>query len=436
MTPTVSTPAKDVGWSLSDEVADKAEVNALIMKNAAKSTASTMTAAANTAAKAANTAAGTTSKSSKKTSDTVKKAAVTVTSSVKSSSTQLVKGVKTVTDTTNEVLSDGTKQMKQTITETKDEIINGALQTVETVKTIAADGTTTTAQTIKESSAATFSGLWKELQSEADKGLLGTVSDLFNAVKKKDWTSLGEWAASTLYGGLDANKKLKIKTYALDLVQQLNGALGNAMSQVSATAWDWGKEIFKGVTSGFGEILSQAVILGDSLKTTFTAMKGPLTAAAQAISTGLSGGLLSNLPAIYAGFASMIGTVGAAMEAMLASISAALSSTVAGIPLGVIVAGAAVALGVAIAAICASLGSSKKSSVSTPKTSTSSSSASSAVFDTGALLWDYEKKTAEPTRKQRPSVEVNQYIYSKAQTAADLMREAQYEQERAVLQGV
>ena len=37
---------------------------------------------------------------------------------------------------------------------------------------------------------------------------------------------------------------------------------------------------------------------------------------------------------------------------------------------------------------------------------------------------------------QRPNIEVNQYIYSKAQTAADLMREAQYEQRRAVLQGV
>ena len=50
---------------------------------------------------------------------------------------------------------------------------------------------------------------------------------------------------------------------------------------------------------------------------------------------------------------------------------------------------------------------------------------------------DYEKKAPLPQRTQRPNIEVNQYIYSKAQTAADLMRaEAQYEQERAVLQGV
>ena len=51
-------------------------------------------------------------------------------------------------------------------------------------------------------------------------------------------------------------------------------------------------------------------------------------------------------------------------------------------------------------------------------------------------LWDYEKRAPLPQRTQRPNIEVNQYIYSKAQTAADLMREAQYEQERAVLQGV
>ncbi len=51
-------------------------------------------------------------------------------------------------------------------------------------------------------------------------------------------------------------------------------------------------------------------------------------------------------------------------------------------------------------------------------------------------LWDYEKETARPERKPRPSYEINQYIYSKAQTAADLMREARYEQERAVLAGV
>ena len=79
------------------------------------------------------------------------------------------------------------------------------------------------------------------------------------------------------------------------------------------------------------------------------------------------------------------------------------------------------------------LGSSSRSSVKTPN---SSSGSGSAVTAPSYSLWDYEKTAPLPQRTQRPNIEVNQYIYSKAQTAADLMREAQYEQERAVLQGV
>ena len=424
------TAAQDIPeWSLSDEVADKAEANALRIQNLSKAVETTIP----TYTKS-GTAAATAATAATKAATAAKQAAATVVSSLKTSGEKLVNGIRTTTETTKEILSDGTERMKQVVTTTKDEIVEGALKTVEEVRTIAADGTETVARTIKESSATTFSGLWKEIQSEADNGVLGTFGTLFTAVKNKDWSSIGQWAVSTLFNGLSDDRKLQIKTFALNLVQQLNGELGGAMSQISATAWSLGEEIVNGVTGSFGEIITQANVLGDSLQTAFTALKGPLGAAAQSISQALSGGLLSNLPAIYAGFASMIGTVGAAMETMLASISAALSATVAGIPLGAIVAAAAVALGVAIAAICASLGSSKKSSpVSKPS---SSGSANSAVFDTGALLWDYEKASAEPARKPRPSVEVNQYIYSKAQTAADLMREAQYEQERAVLQGV
>ena len=66
---------------------------------------------------------------------------------------------------------------------------------------------------------------------------------------------------------------------------------------------------------------------------------------------------------------------------------------------------------------------------------TSGSTAGSTVRASGTL-WDYEQPRSLPQRTQRPNIEVNQYIYSKAQTAADLMREAQYEQRRAVLQGV
>ena len=58
------------------------------------------------------------------------------------------------------------------------------------------------------------------------------------------------------------------------------------------------------------------------------------------------------------------------------------------------------------------------------------------MIGSSGSLWDYETPAPLPQRTPRPNIEVNQYIYSKAQTAADLMREAQYQQERAVLAGV
>jgi len=94
---------------------------------------------------------------------------------------------------------------------------------------------------------------------------------------------------------------------------------------------------------------------------------------------------------------------------------------------------AGVALTAAIAAIVASVGGAFKRKT-TPGISGSTSGSTTSTAS--GSLWDYEKRAPLPQRTQRPNIEVNQYIYSKAQTAADLMREAQYEQERAVLQGV
>ena len=91
------------------------------------------------------------------------------------------------------------------------------------------------------------------------------------------------------------------------------------------------------------------------------------------------------------------------------------------------------ALTAAIAAIVAGVGGAFKRKT-TPGISGSTSGSTTSTAS--GSLWDYEKRAPLPQRTQRPNIEVNQYIYSKAQTAADLMREAQYEQERAVLQGV
>lgn len=295
-------------------------------------------------------------KTVKQTMETVRETAKTVTSTFET----LADGVKTTTQTVTETLTDGTETQKQVITEVYDDIVDGALVTIERVKTVAADGTVQVAEQIKKSSENTFDGLWKELQTEADSGMLGTFDDLYTAVKNQDWLSIGKWVANTIYGGLTANQKKQVKSFALGIVTKLNEALGGARDQLVQGAIDLGGQIVNGLTGGFSEVWQQAQGLGSTLVSVFQGLQGPLSTAALAISQGLSGGLLSSFPTIFAGVASLIGAVGAAFEGLLTAISAALSATVFGIPMGLIVAAAAVALGVAIAAIVGSMGGSKK----------------------------------------------------------------------------
>ena len=404
-------------------------------------------------------------------------------STVKDTSTAIVDGVKTTTQTVTKTLADGTTEQQQVITQTQDKVIDGALRTVETVKTIAADGTEQVAETIKDSAADTLDGLWSEIKDRASEGVLGTVDTLWSAVKSGDWVGIGKWAASTLYSGLTADQKQQLTSYALSLVDTLNGVLGDAAGSLAQVAWGIGQSLFEGITGKFGDISSMAVKMGGTLKSVFGALKVPLAAAAKAISAGLSGGLLSMFPAIYAGFAGMIGTIGAAVEGMLAAISAALTSTLFGIPAGLVVAAAAVALGVAIAAIVSKLGGSHSSSggsggsggggggggsglgIDTPSITDESNKLTDTIDANTAKLTEINKSLAKLVKSANALVlsdnmavssrvaasgtaqvaaaarsyregdtNITQNIYSKAHTAADLQREARWEADRAKAQ--
>ena len=418
-------------------------------------------------------------KTVKQTMETVREVAKTVTATTSG----IVDGIETSTKTVTETLTDGTKTQKRVITETYDDVVDGALVTVERVKTIAADGTEEVAETIKEASIKSFDDLWKELQTHADTGLLGTFDDLYTAVKNKDWKSIGLWAANAIYGGLTADQKKQVNDFALGLVDKLNEALGNAQTALVQKGIDIGAQICKGLTSGFDEVWTQAKTLGTTLTGIFKGLKAPLSSAALAISQGLSGGLLSSFPAIYAGVGTMVGTIGAAFEGMMTAIASALNATVFGIPMGVIVAGAAVALGIAIAAICASLGASRKSKPSPGGGSTSGGAGSGgisgdidistgtgsledaitantkALEKTNAALADMIRQAgslvlsdnmrlgstvaasgtaqiaaAANNYHREGDTNITQNIYSKAQTAADLQREARWEADRAKAQ--
>ena len=418
-------------------------------------------------------------KTVKQTMETVREVAKTVTATTSG----IVDGIQTSTKTVTETLTDGTETQKKVITETYDDVVDGALVTVERVKTIAADGTEEVAETTKEASIKSFDDLWKELQTHADTGLLGTFDDLYTAVKNKDWKSIGLWAANAIYGGLTAEQKKQVNDFAIGLVDKLNEALGNAQTALVQKGIDIGGQICKGLTSGFGEVWTQAKTLGTQLTGIFKGLKAPLSSAALAISQGLSGGLLSAFPAIYAGMGTMIGSVGAAFEGMLTAISAALNATVFGIPMGVIVAGAAVALGVAIAAIVAGLGGRKGSSPKPSGGGSGSGGGSSgglgsvdittgtgsledainantkALEKTNAALADMIRQAgtlvlsdnmrlgstvaasgtaqvaaAANSYHREGDTNITQNIYSKAQTAADLQREARWEADRAKAQ--
>ena len=405
-----------------------------------------------------------------------------VVNTVTASSTAIVDGIKTTTQTVTKTLADGTTEQQQVITQTQDKVIDGALRTVETVKTIAADGTEQVAETIKDSAAKTLDGLWSALKDRANEGILGTVDTLWEAVQSGDWVGIGRWAASALYAGLTADQKQQLTDYALSLVDQLNGVLGDAAGSLAQAAWNIGQTLFEGITGKFGDISSMAVKMGGTLKSVFGALKVPLAAAAKAISAGLSGGLLSMFPAIYAGFAGMIGTIGAAVEGMLAAISAALTSTLFGIPAGLVVAAAAVALGVAIAAIVSKLGGSRSGGgrssgggsggggssgldLDTPSITDGSNKLTDTIDANTAKLTEINKSLAKLVKSANALVlsdnmavssrvaasgtaqiaaaarsyregdtNITQNIYSKAHTAADLQREARWEADRAKAQ--
>jgi phage-related protein len=360
--------------------------------------------------------------------------AATVAKTVTSTTDSVVNGIATSTKTITETLTDKTTTQKQVLTETYNDIVDGALVTVQRVKTIAADGVPQITEEIKKASANSFDGLVKGWQDEADKGVVGTFSTLVTAVKKQDWQSVGEWVLSTLYNGLAPQAKQLIDDFGKNLIQQVNNALGKGVSAVSNGLWDMGGDLAKGLTSGFADVLTQAQGLGSTLTGIFQGLKGPLTAAAAAISTGLKGGLISSFPEILASMGTLIGSIGSAFVGMLEAVAAALFPTGFGAPQALLMIAAGVALTAAIAAIVAGVGGAFKRKT-TPGISGGTSGSSTTSTASGSL-WDYEKRAPLPQRTQRPNIEVNQYIYSKAQTAADLMREAQYEQRRAVLQGV
>lgn len=151
-----------------------------------------------------------------------------VVNTVTATTTALADGIKTTTETVTKTLADGTTEQQQVITQTQDKVIGRGAPHGGDRQDHRADGTEQVAETIKDSAAKTLDGLWSEIKDRASEGVLGTVDTLWSAVKSGDWVGIGKWAASALYSGLTADQKQQLTSYALSLVDTLNGVLGDA----------------------------------------------------------------------------------------------------------------------------------------------------------------------------------------------------------------
>lgn len=282
-------------------------------------------------------------------------------SSVTSTSETLVDGIRATIQTVTETLTDGTESQKQTITKTYTAIIDGALRTVKEVKTIAADGTEQVAKTLEEASSKNFSGLVQGWKKEADKGVLGTFSTLISAVKSKDWKSIGQWVLSTLYNGLAPESQNLIDDFGLNLIQQLNKALGDKISDISQKAWDIGSSIADGIAKGLGNALGKDGGVQDilnGLNVDISDVGSNIMSVLGTMGTSI-GTFVSNAGTNIAGLAGSMGSLGTIVESIggaLGQVGTLIMSNPEVAAIVAIVAGV-VALG---AALFAKFGKSKK----------------------------------------------------------------------------
>lgn len=210
----------------------------------------------------------------------------------------------------------------------------------------------------------TLTSTWQQLDTNLQNDFFGTIQNLWEAAQSGDVKTIGTTIAAVLWHAMGEEQRTQIKTIATSMITDLSTQLTNALSTLSAQAYQIGGELLNGITSKFFEILQKTKQLGGSLSSTFQAVRGPLKSVATAISAALSGGLASAFPTIYASMGTLISTIGASFVAMLHAIGAALSATIFGIPAGLVALGAAAVLAVSIASIVGGMGGKKSSSSS------------------------------------------------------------------------
>lgn len=194
---------------------------------------------------------------------------------------------------------------------------------------------------------------WAELDNNLKTNFFGTVQTFIQAAQSGDWKTVGTTIAASIWGAMGDEQRKRVKSVASDLLGRLSKELKSQASSLLNTAATIGKNLVSALTQNFGAATQNTAKMVENITSMFTKSKTPLSAAALAISKGLSGGLLSQFPKMLAGVAGLITTIGGAFTAMLGAIGGTLS--VLGIPTGFAMVAGGVAIAAAIAGIIGSI---------------------------------------------------------------------------------
>lgn len=182
--------------------------------------------------------------------------AASVVSSYADTVTEVLGKITRTTQTTDEVLSNGQKQQKQTITETSRQLVNGVLKAIKTVTTIGANGKKTvqqTMETVRELASSVTST--SEALVDGIRATIQTVTETLTDGTESQKQTITKTYTAIIDGALRTVKE--VKTIAADGTEQVAKTLEEASSKnFSGLLQGWKKEADKGVLGTFSTLIS------------------------------------------------------------------------------------------------------------------------------------------------------------------------------------
>ena len=182
--------------------------------------------------------------------------AASVVSSYADTVTEVLGKITRTTQTTDEVLSNGQKQQKQTITETSRQLVNGVLKDIKTITTIGANGKKTVQQimeTVRELASSVTST--SETLVDGIRATIQTVTETLTDGTESQKQTITKTYTAIIDGALRTVKE--VKTIAADGTEQVAKTLEEASSKnFSGLVQGWKKEADKGVLGTFNTLIS------------------------------------------------------------------------------------------------------------------------------------------------------------------------------------